>query len=732
LTIIQAFLYAFLLTILSKLQILKRGLMRRVLVWTPILFLLFLVQSYFWVPTYEQQTRGNPDRLNEYITASIGDAQILNPILSADSASSDINTKVFEGLLDRDKDLSFRGRLATHWEIYEEAYFFINERASLPGLDSNSPEDVVNLILTAKEKYKDSDDPVFASLDNIKDIHILLPENFETTHKIDEDGEEPLSVSVSVSAPPRIRLTLVDVDQDLFSNLTHILGENYFSDFDSSYYISGLSGIAPEKQKKIADELLPAVEHNPIIEFHLRPGVKFHDGEPFDAEDVKFTIDAIMDPKNISPRVSDYEPVKTIEIVDPMTVRIIYKRLFSPAVGTWAMGILPSHLLNEKALRREALERRMNPETFTMRQSLFNRNPVGCGPFVFREWRSDQYIILDRFEDYWEGPPNYQKFTYRIIPDQLTQEMEFYAGTVDDYGVKPHQVERLGVDPRFQTFSGLSFAYSYIGYNTRREVFKDPRVRTALGMALDIDKIIRYVLYNQADKITGPFLKQTDFYNDRIKPLPYDPQQALALLEEAGYKRGDTGILEKDGKPLRFTLITNQGNDIRQAILAIAQDSWRKIGVDVRTDVLEWAVFIQERVNKLDFDALTLGWSMGIEPDLYQIWHSSQTGPNQLNFVGFSDEEADQLIIDIRKEYDHDRQVELSHRLHEIIAREQPYTFLFVSKWTAILDKRIVIKEEDDHGNIMYRPIEPTKTGNYTFDFNKWIKLSEQPEFLTE
>jgi ABC-type transport system substrate-binding protein len=725
-------LYAFLLLISSQLQIFKRGLMRRFLVWTPILFLLFLVQSYFWVPTYEQQTRGNPDRLHEYISASIGDAQILNPILSADSASSDINGRVFEGLLDRDKDLSFRGRLATHWEIYEEAYFYVNENIQLPDMESNSAEDVVRLLVLAKEKYQDPDDPVFASLNNIRDIQIMMQEKSNITYSIAEDSEGPVQFSLSVSAPFRIRLTLKNVDPDLFTNLAEILGDNYFSEFDPSRYITGFSGISTEKQNQIAEELLPAVEHNPIIQFYLRPGVKFHDGQPFDASDVKFTFDAIMDPKNLSPRVSDYEPVKSVEILDPMTVRIVYKRLFSPAVGTWSMGILPSHLLNEKALLKEALERNINPETFTMRQSSFNRNPVGCGPFAFQEWRSDQYIVLTRFEDYWEGPPNYQKFTYRIIPDQLTQEMEFYAGTVDEYGVKPHQVERLGKDPRFQNFSGLSFAYSFIGYNMRREIFQDQRVRTALGMALDVDKIIRYVLYDQGERITGPFLKQTDFYNNDIKPLPYDPQKALALLEEVGYQKGSTGFLEKDGKPLRFTLITNQGNDIRLAILAIAQDSWRKIGVDVRTDVLEWAVFIQERINKLDFDAMVLGWSMGIEPDLYQIWHSSQTGPNQLNFVNFNNAEADRLIIDIRQEYNHDRQVELCQRLHEIIAHEQPYTFLFVSKWTAILDKRIVIKEEDDDGNIVYRPIEPTQTGNYTFDFNKWIKLSEQPKFSTE
>ena len=251
-------------------------------------------------------------------------------------------------------------------------------------------------------------------------------------------------------------------------------------------------------------------------------------------------------------------------------------------------------------------------------------------------------------------------------------------------------------------------------------------------MAIDVDKIIKYVLFGQGERITGPFVKQTDYYNRNVHPVPYDPQGALKLLEEAGWRRNKEGWLEKNGKRFQFTLITNSGNELRKAILTIAQDGWKQIGIDVRTDLLEWAVFIQERVNKLDFDALILGWSMGIEPDLYQIWHSSQTNPYQLNFVGFKNEAVDDLIIKIRQEYDHGRQVAYCHQLHEIIAREQPYTFLYVGKWTAVLDKRIVIKETDAEGKVTYRKITPTKTGNFMFYFNRWIKLSEIPVFSAE
>jgi ABC-type transport system substrate-binding protein len=291
---------------------------RKVLIIAPALVVLFLIQSYFWVPSYEEQTRGNPERLEEYITASIGDASILNPILSADSASSDIISMVFEGLIDRDEELRFRGRLATSWDLYEEAFFYVNEEAEIPGVGRASPEEVAALIEKARSGALPLGPEVRVSLEGIKEISVLPAREFTVTRKTGQvpGAKKAPPIPFAVSAPPRIKLVLEAVDQDLFDRLTTLLGEDYFAGFPAAGYVRPEQGGA-EGTGWNAREILPAVEHNPVIVFHLRPDVRFHDGHLFDAGDVKFTYEAIMDPRNLSPRLADYEPVKTVRSWTP-------------------------------------------------------------------------------------------------------------------------------------------------------------------------------------------------------------------------------------------------------------------------------------------------------------------------------------------------------------------------------------------------------------------------------
>jgi ABC-type transport system substrate-binding protein len=232
-------------------------------------------------------------------------------------------------------------------------------------------------------------------------------------------------------------------------------------------------------------------------------------------------------------------------------------------------------------------------------------------------------------------------------------------------------------------------------------------------------------LYDQGERTSGPYPKNTDWYDPSAQPIPYDPAQALKILEQLGWKRNADGWLEKDGRIFEFNLITNHGNPLRKAILTIAQNGWRRIGVKCNTQVFEWAVFLEDFIDPRKFDAVVLGWSMGIDPDLFQIWHSSQTGPKQLNFVGYQSAKADELIVRIRREYDVATQRDLTHQLHRLIAEDQPYTFLYATRATTVLDKKIVTVKDDGS----YAPIAPARSGDVFFDFNRWRKLEFAPTF---
>jgi ABC-type transport system substrate-binding protein len=682
----------------------------------PTVVTLFLLQSYRWVPTFEDQARGDPKRLVRFIGGSITDASILNPTLSADATSSSINDKVFEGLIDRDANLAFRGRVAASWRIFEEAYLVADPAVRLRDGAPAEPATLQARIQAAAR---------VGTVGAIETIEVL-PGGVETRRVPDPSapptkGAPPSTVELTVRRPARLKLTLPQVDPDLFTKLDQALG-GYVARLDAAHYVEGPAAAV----KMHAPDLVPVTEHNPLIVFTLRPGIFFHDGHELTARDVQFTYETIMDPRNLSPRVPDYEPVKAVETPSTREVRVVYNRLFQPGFESWSMGILPEHLLNRDALAREARALGRDPAQYTVRDSRFNRAPVGSGPFRFVEWRTDEYVKLRRFDGYWEGAPRFEEYFHRILPDTITEELTFYAGTTDDYTAGPHQVARLRNDPRFQTFSGLSLGYTYIGYNLRRWPFDDVRVRRALGMAINVQEIIDYVLYQQAERTSGPFPKQTDYYDPTVTPLAYDPAGARRLLEEAGFRPNPaTGWLQKDGRPLAFTIMTNSGSETARAFLAIAQDAWRRLGIRVESLTLEWSVFVREKLNKLDFDAVILAWAMDLNADIYQIFHSSQAGEFQLNFVGYQNPRADALMDRIREEYDPARQVAMARELHRLIFEDQPYTFLYVRKWTSLLDKRILRLVRYENGQPLYAPIVPTKLGTPTFHFNQWIKTPQ-------
>jgi len=697
-----------------------------VLIVLPILVLAVLLQSAFWVPTYENQTTGNPDRLRKFISAGIGDARVLNPVLSADGASSEVVGYVFDALLDLDEQLRPKPSLARAWNVTEEAYLVVRPDRRI------TPERLRLRIRAALESGA-----LAGSADLVEAIEIVpaaAESRPETVPIPQEDGPPRFEdVVVEVAWPARLRFQLREVVPDWFEQLRPVLGADYFAGWDGSERVTLPEGPAGEVLAASRAEFLPLEEHNPVFRFELRRGVTFHDGHPFEASDVRFTWEAILDPKNASPRTSDFEPIKAVEVLDPHTVRVVYKRLFAPAIYAWTyMGILPEHLQGPEALAREMDARGIEGEareSFGLRQSRFVRDPVGTGPFRFVSWQSDDLIHVRRNDAYWEGPAEYEDVYMRVIPDLLTQELEFRAGAIDLFAPQAHQVERYRDDPRYQSFASIGFGYSYIGYNARKPPFDDARVRRALGMAIDVDQIIDFVISGEGERITGPYGVTTQWYDADVPPIPFDPEGALEILHELGWKENGDGLLERDGKVFEFNLLTNNGNPERKAIVTIAQNAWSRLGIKVNVRLLEWAVFLNDFVNVGKFDAVVLGWSLGVDPDLYQLWHSSQTGNQQLNFTAFIHPEADRLIEAIRVEYDAERQRELAHELHRLIAQEQPYTFLYARRATRVLDRKIVMVEREPDGSERIVPVRPSPTGSLKYYFRQWRKLAQVPSF---
>ena len=450
----------------------------------------------------------------------------------------------------------------------------------------------------------------------------------------------------------------------------------------------------------------------PIIRFTLRDGVRWHDGAPFTSTDVAFTYRAIMNEKVASPRRSDFDLVDSVETPDSLTVIVRYKKPFSPALLSWMTAILPEHLLGK-------LDPAKWPE-------VYNRAPVGTGPFKFGEWKTNEFIRLKKNPDYFLGSPWLDSVVFRVLPDPLTLQLAFQTRQVDFWNVDPWAVKGLQGDPRFDLFSAPGNAYNYIGWNLRRPMFQDLKVRQALAQAVNVPQMIKYILYGHGVRSTGIFTPQMWFFDPSVKPIPYDPDAAKKLLDEAGWKPGPDGIRLKDGKRFSFTLLANNGNEVRRDIATLVQDDLKQVGIEVKVEIYEWAVLLKRFVNKGEFDAIVLGWGLGYDFDQYSIWHSSQTHPEELNFVGFSDPKVDHLLTDLRQEYTRPEIIRFAGKLQQTIYGQQPYLFLFVPEGTEVMWKGAYrLRHPGPEGTWIDEPVHMTKAG-WSYDM-EWFYRPEYP-----
>jgi peptide/nickel transport system substrate-binding protein len=412
--------------------------------------------------------------------------------------------------------------------------------------------------------------------------------------------------------------------------------------------------------------------------FTLKQGVTFHDGRPFGARDVKFAFDTIKNPKIDAPHLRNYfQDVVSCDAKDDRTLVFrMNKPYFKALEMIGGIPAIPRHVFEQGDFNN-------HPNA---------RHPIGTGPYRFVKWDTGREIVLERHPRYHGPKVHLSRIVFRIITDSTAALQVFKKGELDLMGVRPNQWVRE-LEPRtFQRpFNKAQYYlpnFSYIGWNERRPFFSDKRVRRAMTMLIDRPTLLEKLRFNLGKIVSGTFYINGPEYDQSIKPWPYDPVAARKLLDEAGWSDHDRdGLRDKDGRPFRFEFLISSGSQFAEQLATIVKEALAKEGIEMTIRKLEWAVFT-EFLDERNYDAVTLGWSLAVEDDPYQIWHSSQADKGGSNHVGWKNAEADKLIEQGRTEFDKPKRVAMYRRLHAIQHDEQPYTFLFCSPSSVIFDGR--------------------------------------------
>jgi len=682
--------------------------MRALLYGVPAALLLFLVAAFL------NATRVTATKANEMANGSTVEPSNLNPILSADSAASEVQSVIFNGLLKYDQNLEITGDLAKSWSMRQTTTFFaptpadalavaaklesLRDRWAAWSLQSVRTDGLA-ILLDLTLPGLDTSREIFETLqtDNLDKLHIV-----RVGVKSSARESLDLFLQTAPSAPFIVRRW---IDTSSAFELT-VQGDPapLVSDL-KTYYASQPSLEATVETGEMLDFLA-----EPEVTFLLQPNVRWHDGEPFTSRDAAFTFRSLIDETVGSPRKSDFELVSKVETPDDLTFRVTYRKPFSPALGSWMIPLIPAHILEGK------------PAAWWAEH--FNRSPIGTGPFKFDEWRVNEYVRVVRNPGFFRGSPWLESIVFRVLPDQLALRLAFETRQVDFWSADPWAVGTVQKDPRFTVFSYPSASYSYVGWNLRRPLFQDQRVRQALAQAVNVPGMIKYILYGNGVQSTGPFTPQLWFFNPNVEPFPYDPVAAGKLLDEAGWVRGPDGIRVRDGKRFSFTLITSSASETRRDIATLVQDNLRAIGVEVVVETYEWVVFVTKFVSKGNFDACVLGWTVPPDYDLFQVWHSSQSNPDQLNMVAYNNPKVDQWLSQIRQEFRREEIIRIAGEIQSTIYADQPYLFLYVPQATAVMwNEAYRICRPGPDGTWIDEPVEITKAG-----WSYWSDYFYRPE----
>jgi peptide/nickel transport system substrate-binding protein len=459
------------------------------------------------------------------------------------------------------------------------------------------------------------------------------------------------------------------------------------------YVVASGSPHNPTAGRRVAKSDVESLQRGTVFTFELRQDALWHDGHPFDADDVVFSAELYKNPAvDCDEKRFRFLEIVRSEKLGEHAVRFFYNQQYFSALQTFndTMCLLPSHLYDLSDPDNPDFKPEATPEEqgASINNSPYNTDFVGLGPYKLRKWERGQYIEAERFDGYFETDPSRRGYVdvmrWRYIDGDdtafsalINEEVDIFRRvTTEDYFGQKTESE-LFKKNFYKTYAYVG-QYGYTGWNMYRTRFADVRVRTALAHAFDGAGWVQSKYKGLAVQVTGPAFFLSAAYDHDVKPLEYDPAKAEELLAEAGwYDRTGDGIVDKNGEELVIEFLHPTGNRASIDFGQKLQESYGKIGVGVTLQPLEWASFL-ERILERDFDACNLAWVIPEpESDPKQIWHGSEAAfdKRSSNHSGYADPRSDELIDLLRVELDEAKRLESWHELHARIYELQPYMF---------------------------------------------------------
>lgn len=537
-------------------------------------------------------------------------------------------------------------------------------------------------------------------------------------------ASDPLVNPASVFEPAPSDLSQIDTNATLYlnldgspQNLNPIFASSSYEMRIESALFEGPFTFDAAMEWKInpvwVDSYKEAPDHLSAV-MKLKPGLKWHDGEPITAHDIVFSWQVICDDKVPCPAVKvGTMDVINCEALDDLTVKYTHKEAVPTAKWNIEFPIIPKHLYEK--------EREAHPDLKTGEfYSNLNRQPIGSGMYKLKEWEANERIVLERWEDYPGPKPYFKTIVFRMIPDPNAQLLSFEKENLDCVLLNGEQFAKQ--TPGSQNFKKVGYkikatewSYGYIGWNMdgSNPFFQDKQVRIAMTHALNIPLIIEKVYYNLTEPCVGIYHKDSWMYNPDVKRLTYDLEKSKQLLDNAGWltdPQDGWRYKEIDGKRERFTFTLSipQGANSSVKIANYFQDDLRRIGVEMKTRTIEWATYM-EQVQKHEFEACIAAWGTGTDPDTgWNLWRTEEYKTGR-NYGGYSNPRVDELFAMGRKEFDRAKRAKIYQEIHKLIYEDQPYTFIAYRPSLFAINKRI-------------QGVQTSPRGIFDFDpgYTKW------------